>query len=124
MIKKMKCKLQVAGLIATAPVLSIVCGGITMGTSWESFQQSMKDFFETGLGGPGMAGIGIAIAAIGIVAAIGSFVIHKFNPQSRMPGWITCLAIAVVGSIAISGIKQPLAIINMIRDTVMGWIGV
>lgn len=123
-MKKAKYALQSIGFMGASAMLSMSCGGITMATSWDKFLQDMKAFFETGLGGPGMEGLGLVIAAIGIVAAIVSFAIHKFNPQSRMPGPIACLAIALVGSVAMSGISKPLELIETVRDTIMGWLGV
>lgn len=94
-----------------------------MAGSWSSFYESMKSFFETGLGGPGMQGVGIAIAAIGVVAALISFVVHKFNPQSRMPGWITCLVIGLFGAIGMSGLSKPLQLLQSARDLIYGWMG-
>lgn len=114
--------------VGLAYLLMLIMMGATqmapvMTSSWSKFQTSMKDFFETGLGGPGMQGVGIAIAVIGIVAAIVSFVVHKFNPQSRMPGWITCLVIGLAGAIAMSGIGKPLQLLEQARDTIFGWVG-
>lgn len=91
--------------------------------SWNGFKTSMTDFFEHGLGGPGMEGIGIAIAVIGVVAAIISFIVHKFNPQTRMPGWITCLVIGVLGAVAMGGVGKPIEILKQIRDLLYTWFG-
>lgn len=113
---------------ALAYALMLIVMGMTqiapvMASSWANFQTSMRNFFETGLGGPGMQGVGIAIAVIGVVAAIISFVVHKFNPQSRMPGWITCLIIGLFGAIAMSGVGKPLQLLEQARDTIYGWMG-
>lgn len=94
-----------------------------MSSSWSGFKSSMKSFFETGLGGPGMEGIGIAIAVIGVVAAAISFIVHKFNPQSRMPGWIMCLVIGLVGALAMGGVSKPLKILEQGRDLLYSWFG-
>lgn len=94
-----------------------------MDASWDGFKNSMTQFFEHGLGGPGMEGIGIAIAVIGVVAAAISFIVHKFNPQSRMPGWITCLIIGLVGALAMSGVSKPLEILGQGRDLLYSWFG-
>lgn len=99
-------------------------GPVVMAGSWSGFKGSMTSFFESGLGGPGMEGVGIAIAAIGIVMAGVSFVMHKFNPQSRLPGPITCLLIGVVGTVLMSGIGRPLAVVKQVGDTFMSWLGV
>ena len=90
---------------------------------WGNFRQSMSDFFYTGLGGDGAAGIGIVIAVVGVILAAVSFVMHKMNPQSRMPGWFTCLVIAVIGSLLFTGVQPVLDVIMWLRDTVMGWFG-
>lgn len=95
-----------------------------MATSWDGFLDSMKSFFETGLGGPGMQGVGIAIAVIGIIAAGISFAVHKFNPQSRMPGWVTCLVIGLVGSFLMGGLSKPLSILESARNLIFSWFGV
>lgn len=94
-----------------------------MDASWDGFKNSMTQFFEHGLGGPGMEGVGIAIAVIGVVAAAISFIVHKFNPQSRMPGWITCLIIGLVGALAMGGVSKPLEILGQGRDLLYSWFG-
>lgn len=94
-----------------------------MDASWDGFKNSMTQFFEHGLGGPGMEGIGIAIAVIGVVAAAISVIVHKFNPQSRMPGWITCLIIGLVGALAMGGVSKPLEILGQGRDLLYSWFG-
>lgn len=94
-----------------------------MSASWDGFKQSMTEFFQNGLGGPGMEGVGIAIAVIGVVAACISFIVHRFNPQSRMPGWIMCLVIGLVGAIAMGGVSKPLQLLSQARDLIYGWFG-
>lgn len=91
--------------------------------SWEGFKQSMTNFFQHGLGGPGAAGLGIAIASIGVVMAVVSFVVHKYNPQSRMPGPVINLLIGLAGTILISGVEKPLKLLTQARDIIMGWFG-
>lgn len=97
---------------------------VTMAGGWDSFNENLTSWFKDGLGGPGLQGLGTAIAVIGIVAAVISFIIHKFNPQSRMPGPIMCLAVALVGTIAMSGLDKPLQIVEAARDTIYGWMGI
>lgn len=123
MMKKLQAKSTLIGVFAITLMTMSVTKLPTLSSSWDGFLQSMKDFFESGLGGPGMAGIGIAIAAVGIVAAIVSFVVHKFNPQSRMPGWITCLMIGILGAVAMAGIGKPLQLLMQIRDLIFSWFG-
>lgn len=92
-------------------------------TGWAGFKKSMTDFFYNGMGGAGMEGVGIVIACVGIMMAAISFVVHKMNPQSRMPGWITCLVIALIGTILVAGISPILNVVYWVRDTIMGWFG-
>lgn len=104
-------------------VMSFAQKMMIMDTSWSGFKQSMENFFKNGLAGDGMYGIGIAIAVIGVIAAAISFVVHKFNPQSRMPGWITCLVIAIVGALAMGGFEKPLKLLNKAREILYSWFG-
>lgn len=108
-----------AGTVAVANSQAFVMAG-----GWEGFNDNLTSWFKDGLGGPGLQGLGIAIAVIGIVAAVISFIIHKFNPQSRMPGPIVCLAVALVGTIAMSGLDKPLQMVEAARDTIYGWMGI
>lgn len=86
---------------------------------WDSFRQGMIDFFQNGLGGTGLEGIAIAIMVIGLVCAAVSFVLHKFNPQSRMPGPVICLFVALVGGIASFGIERPMEIVKSAGEWVL-----
>ena len=92
-------------------------------SSWKGFKESMTNFFQNGLGGPGAAGLGIAIASIGVVMAVVSFVVHKYNPQSRMPGPVINLLIGLMGTVLISGVGKPIELLTQARDTIMGWFG-
>lgn len=94
-----------------------------MTSGWTNFKTAMTNFFYNGLGGDGTQAIGIVIAVIGIVLAAVSFVMHKLNPQCRMPGWFTCLIVAVIGTLLFSGVAPVLKIIQWFRDTVLGWFG-
>lgn len=109
--------------LLTVAGMNVVNRAPFMDASWDGFKNSMTQFFEHGLGGPGMEGIGIAIAVIGVVAAAISFIVHKFNPQSRMPGWITCLIIGLVGALAMGGVSKPLEILGQGRDLLYSWFG-
>ena len=92
-------------------------------TGWDGFKKSMTDFFYNGLGLVGLQGIGIVIAVGGIAMMVISIVVHKMNPQSRLPGWFTCLVITVLGTMLFTGVTPVLDIIYWIRDTVFGWFG-
>lgn len=112
-----------AGLLFTAMCISNEAMVMTTAPGWGGFKDSMTEFFYNGLGGEGAEGIGIAIAVIGIVLAAISFVVHKLNPQSRMPGWFTCLIVALIGTLLFTGVAPVLKIVQWFRDTVLGWFG-
>lgn len=128
-MKRMKqCKalpqtLSAFAFLLTVTGMNAVNRAPFMDASWDGFKNSMTQFFEHGLGGPGMEGVGIAIAVIGVVAAAISFIVHKFNPQSRMPGWIMCLVIGLVGALAMGGVSKPLEILGQGRDLLYSWFG-
>lgn len=134
MIKKMKSmtfnKRTVNATVTTLmftlmlTVMQFVNTHPALGFQWSTFKNSLTTAFQNGLGGEGMQGIGIAIAVVGVVAAGISFAVHKFNPQSRMPGWITCLVIGLVGSMLMSGIGQPLQLLESAKEWVYTMLGV
>lgn len=109
--------------IALFAVMAVSQEAAVMETGWEGFKKSMNDFFYNGLGQGGLQGLGIAIAVIGIALAVISFVVHKLNPQSRMPGWFMCLVVAILGSMLFTGVGPMLKLIQWIRDVIMGWFG-
>ena len=117
-------KLTFAGILASVSVWIAMNHSILMTSGWSRFQGEMEKFFKEGLGGPGMQGVGIAIMVIGIVLAVVSFVVHKINPQSRMPGPLVSIMIAIVGSVLMSGIQKPLDYIEKIRDILFSWLGI
>lgn len=109
--------------LAVAVLMAASHGAAVMTSGWTGFKTSMTEFFYNGLGGEGTQAIGIVIAVIGIVLAAVSFVLHKMNPQSRMPGWFTCLIVALIGTLLFSGVAPVLKIVQWFRDTVLGWFG-
>lgn len=116
--------LAVTGIAAvTTALMGISQEAAVMTTGWSGFKQSMTEFFYNGMGGEGAQVIGIVITVIGILLAAISFVVHKLNPQSRLPGWITCLVVALIGTLLFTGVAPVLEIIQRIRDTVLGWFG-
>lgn len=117
-------KLAFVGILASVSIWIAMNQSILMSSGWTKFQGEMEKFFKNGLGGPGMQGVGIAIMVIGIVLAVVSFVVHKVNPQSRMPGPLISIVIAIVGSVLMSGIQKPLDFIEKIRDILFDWIGI
>lgn len=108
---------------ATVAVMGLGQQAAVMDGGWSNFKSAMTDFFYTGLGGDGAAGIGIVIAVIGILLAAISFVMHKLNPQCRLPGWFTCLIVALIGTLLFTGVSPVIKIIQWFRDTVLGWFG-
>lgn len=104
-------------------MMNVVAKAPFMSASWDGFKNSMQQFFEHGLGGPGMEGVGIAVAVIGVVAAVISFILHRFNPQSRMPGPIMCLLVGLIGAFAMSGVSKPLELLGQARDLIYSWMG-
>lgn len=96
----------------------------TLVGGWDGFKTALVNFFQNGLGGSGATGIGIAIMVIGVLAAVISFAMHHFNPQSRMPSWIICLIIAIAGAFLTSGMSKPIAFFNSVRDWIYSVIGV
>ena len=104
-------------------MMNVVAKAPFMSASWDGFKNSMQQFFEHGLGGPGMEGVGIAVAVVGVVAAVISFILHRFNPQSRMTGPIMCLLVGLVGAFAMSGVSKPLELLGQARDLIYSWMG-
>lgn len=123
--KQISVRTLIAAVVAVALFAIMVAGNhaMLMTTGWGAFKASMTEFFYNGLGGEGTQGIGIVIAVVGIVLAAISFVLHKLNPQIRMPGWFTCLIVALIGTLLFSGVGPVLKIIQWFRDTVLGWFG-
>lgn len=113
--------MALAAVITT--VMSVTQEAAVMAGGWSEFKTQMTNWFYNGMGGDGMKGLGIVIAVCGIILAVVSFVVHKINPQSRMPGWFTCLVIAVLGTLLFGGVGPVLKIITSIRDTVFNWFG-
>ena len=112
---------SMSNFLTSATYFLTAAGG---GDFWQKFQVGVEGFFKNGLGGPGAKGFGIAILVIGFITACISFAVHKFNQSSRMPGWITCLAIAVVGSILMGGVEAPMQLFEQARNTLYGWFGI
>lgn len=94
------------------------------GDFWNQMENGLTGFFQNGLGGPGAKGIGIVILVLGFVCAGISFAMHKFNPQTKMPGWITCLIIGVFGAILMGGVNEPMTLFEQARNTLYGWLGI
>ena len=91
---------------------------------WDSFKTGMESFFKDGLGGTGLQGLAIAVMVIGLVGALFSLVLHKFNPQSRFPGPLVMLSIGVAGAIGSFGIDKPIAILKSVATWVLSLFGV
>lgn len=121
MFEKLKRKAMVP--VGAASVMLIKASPILMNSGFDRFRGTMDKFWRQGLGGPGAQGIGIAILVGGIMLAIISFVVHKINPQSRMPGPIVSIVIAIGGSILMTGMDKPIKFVEKLRDILFDWIG-
>lgn len=116
--------LMVSAFVAVLFFIMVLSGhNMVMASGWTNFKDAMTEFFYNGLGGDGTQAIGIVIAVIGVIMAAVSFVMHKLNPQSRMPSWFTCLIVALIGTLLFSGVAPVLKIVQWFRDTVLGWFG-
>lgn len=91
---------------------------------FSNFQQEMDRFFREGLGGDGASGLGIAIMVLGFVGAGVSFALHKFNPQSRAPGWISLLIVGVFGSFLTFGAEPAINAFNWAANQVRVILGI
>ena len=91
---------------------------------WDSFKTGMESFFKDGLGDAGLQGLAIAVMVIGLVGGLFSFVLHKFNPQSRFPGPLVMLSVGVAGAIGSFGIDKPIAILKNLATWVLSLFGV
>lgn len=97
---------------------------LTNAATWTEIKDSATKFALEGFGGPGSEAIGIIIAAIGVLMAGVSYVVHKYNQQSRMPGPFINLFIGFIGAVLMSGVKGPIEWLKSIRDVVFGWLGI
>lgn len=97
---------------------------LNSGGGWGAWTQGINDFFMNGLGDPGLQGLATATMVIGIVGAVFAFVWHKLNQQSRLPGPMIFLGIAIVGGIASYGIEKPIQIAKNIGNWIMSLFGV
>ena len=93
-------------------------------SGWSDFNTKMTDFFKNGLGGDGSAAIGTAILVLGFVGAGISFAMHKFNPQSRMPGWISMLLVGLFGSVLTTGMDTIITAFDKVKDLVFSILGI
>ena len=101
------------GMLNSKIVGSVVAQEMLLGSGgWSGFRTKLEEWFLHGLGGEGAAGIGIAIAVMGIVGAVVSFFLHRANPQTRFPGWVTMLLAGVAGAMIIGGVEKPLELLK------------
>lgn len=109
-------------LIAAGPLA--IAPKFLVGSGWAGFKTNFDNFFRNGLGGDGAKAIGGAVLAIGIVCAVVSFALHKFNPQTRFPGWVMCLVIGFAGFTVTNGIEVYITLFGKVEDLIKGWIGI
>lgn len=93
-------------------------------SGWSHFSGELDKFFRTGLGGEGSGAIGGAILVVGFIGAGISFTVHKLNPQSRMPGWISMLLVSVFGAVLMTGMDQIFNAFKGVRDFIFKVIGI
>lgn len=79
----------------------------------------VENLIMNGIGGPGAKAVGLVLMGLGILAAVISFAVHKFNQRSQMPGWFTCLMIGIVGGIITSGFSVPITVLKSIGDGIL-----
>lgn len=93
------------------------------GRGWGGFKDDLTNFFKNGMGNGGFKGIGIALMIIGIGMAALSFTMHHLNPQSRMPSWVICLVISVIGGILGFGVDVPIQFLESVGHWVEHLLG-
>lgn len=102
----------------------VLAAAETQVRGWAGFEETLKNFFKDGMGQSGAKGLGIALVIIGLFMGALSFAMHHFNPQSRMPSWGICLAVAVVGSILTFGLDKPVNFFKSVGEWIQTLLGV
>lgn len=89
---------------------------------WDHFNQQIDAFFNTGASGA-FAPIGYGLMILGFIGAGISFAVHKFNPQSRMPGWFSLLLVGLFGVFVSRGIQDVVTIFETVRSFLWNVLG-
>lgn len=123
MIKKME--VAILGVLSSLSFfIATSTPGMVMSNAkgFSAFKSGAESFFEVGLGGDGLAGLGTAMIFIGIFGAGSMFLWHKLNQQSPLPRPGTMAAIAVAG-VMVQENKKIVSVINWIGSSVYSWFG-
>ena len=89
---------------------------------WDHFNRQINAFFNTGASGA-FEPIGYGLMILGFIGAGVSFAIHKFNPQSRMPGWFSLLLVGLFGVFVSRGIQDVVTIFETVRSFLWNMVG-
>lgn len=89
---------------------------------FSNFKKGAETFFQDGLGGDGLQGLGTAMIFIGIFGAGAMFLWHKLNQQSPLPRPGTMAGVAIVGMMVRERDKVA-GIIDWIGNSIYGWFG-
>ena len=89
---------------------------------WDHFNSQINTFFNEGASGA-FEPIGYGLMILGFIGAGVSFAIHKFNPQSRMPGWFSLLLVGLFGMFVSRGIGDVVTIFDTIREFLWNVLG-
>ena len=81
---------------------------------WDHFNEQINLFFNEGASGA-FEPIGYGLMILGFIGAGISFAVHKFNPQSRMPGWFSLLLVGLFGMFVSRGIQDVEKIFDAVR---------
>jgi len=95
---------------------------LTTLSGWAHFNSQINAFFNTGASGA-FEPIGYGLMILGFIGAGVSFAIHKFNPQSRMPGWFSLLLVGLFGMFVSRGIQDVVTIFETIHQFIWNVIG-
>lgn len=99
-----------------------VFNALTTLAGWDHFNEQINLFFNEGASGA-FRPIGYGLMILGFIGAGISFAMHKFNPQSRMPGWFSLLMVGLFGMFVSRGINDVVTIFDTVREfiwTVLG----
>lgn len=89
---------------------------------WDHFNTQIDAFFNEGASGM-FEPIGYGLMILGFIGAGVSFAIHKFNPQSRMPGWFSMLLVGLFGMFISRGIGDVVTIFETVRSFLWNMLG-
>lgn len=89
---------------------------------WDHFNTQINEFFNKGASGA-FEPIGYGLMILGFIGAGISFAVHKFNPQSRMPGWFSLMLVGLFGMFVSRGIQDVVTIFDTVRQFIWNVLG-